>query len=115
MKIERFEDIICWQKSRVLVNDCFLTFKYLKDYSFKDQLLRCAVSIMNNIAEGYERQTNKEFKNFLYIAKGSAGELRSMLYLAKDLDYISGEKFKQLSEKSLEIAKILSGFIQKLK
>jgi four helix bundle protein len=113
-KITNFEDIICWQRSRILANDCYLVFKNLKDYFFKDQLLRCAVSIMNNIAEGYERQTNKELRNFLYISKGSAGELRSMLYLAKDLGYIGDKMFSKLHNQSLEIAKLLSGFIRKL-
>lgn len=113
-KIANFEDIICWQKSRTLANDCFSTFKNLRDYSFRDQLLRSAVSIMNNIAEGYERQTNKELRNFLYISKGSAGELRSMLYLAKDLGYIGDKMFSKLHNQSLEIAKLLSGFIRKL-
>ena len=113
-RITNFEDIICWQRSRILANDCFLVFKNLKDYSFKDQLLQCAVSVMNNIAEGYERQTNKELRNFLYISKGSAGELRSMLYLARDLGYIDDVSFSKLKNQSVEIAKLLSGFIRKL-
>jgi four helix bundle protein len=113
-KITKFEDIICWQKSRILANDCYEVFKNLKDYSFKDQLLRRAVSIMNNVAEGYERQTNKELRNFLYISKGSNGELRSMLYLAKDMGYLSDQQFLLLRKQTIEIAKLLFSFIKKL-
>jgi four helix bundle protein len=69
---------------------------------------------MNNIAEGYERMTNKDFKNFLYISKGSCAEVRSMLYLASDLKYISENNFKLLSQQAEEISKILSGLIKKL-
>jgi len=114
MKISKFEDIIAWQKSRVLVNDCYYIFKNLRDYSFRDQICRAVVSIMNNIAEGYERMSNKEFRNFLFIAKGSCAEVRSMLYLAVDLGYISKEKFDKLYCATEEISKVLSGFIKTL-
>lgn len=82
MKFDRFEEIIAWQKSKDLYKEIYLLFENSKDYSFKDQIQRATVSIMNNIAEGYERRTNNEFKHFLYIAKGSCGEVRSMLALA---------------------------------
>lgn len=75
MKIDKFEDIIGWKKSKDLT---FLLYKYTdtcKDYSYNDQLRRASLSIMNNIAEGFERQTDKEFTQFLYIAKGSCGEV----------------------------------------
>ncbi|MEI6144206.1 MAG: four helix bundle protein [Candidatus Berkelbacteria bacterium] len=114
MGITNFEDIVCWKKARILVLDCYSIFKQLRDYSFKDQLFRCAISVMNNIAEGYERQTNKEFRNFLYIANGSAGELRSMLYLAKDLKYINEPEFESLYNQSLELVKMISGLIRKI-
>ncbi|MCX6163562.1 MAG: four helix bundle protein, partial [Ignavibacteriae bacterium] len=96
MRIERFEEIISWQKAKLLTLEIYNIFEYQKDFNFKNQIQRSAISIMNNIAEGFERRTNKEFVQFLYIAKGSGGEVRSMLYLAKDLNYITGEQYKKL-------------------
>lgn len=114
MKIERFENIIAWQKAKKLTIAIYSLFQECKDYGFRDQICRAAVSIMNNIAEGFERQTNKELKQFLFIAKGSSGEVRSMLHLASELNYRAVHDYKLLREHTLEIAKILSGFIQKL-
>lgn len=114
MKIEIFEDIQCWQKSKALTVDLYSIFKKNKDYAFRDQIQKVAVSIMNNISEGFERNTNKEFRQFLFIAKGSCGEVRSMLYLAKDLTYISKSQFDDLRKHTLEISKMLSGFIKTL-
>lgn len=85
MKIERFEDILVWKKSKDLTVLIYKTFSETKDYSFKDQIQRASVSIMNNNAEGFERKSNNEFKYFLYISKGSSGEVRSMLQLAFEL------------------------------
>ena len=93
MKIEKFEDILAWQKAKILTESIYQCFKNCNDYSFKDQIQRAAVSIMNNIAEGFERRTNKELKNFLFIAKGSCAEVRSMLYLSLELNYISKKEF----------------------
>ena len=109
MLIERFEDVIAWQKARKLAISVYKQFKECKDYYFRDQICRASVSIMNNIAEGFERQTKKELKQFLFIAKGSCGEVRSMLHLANDLMYISPNQHKLLQDSSIEIAKILSG------
>jgi four helix bundle protein len=114
MKIEKFEDLICWQKSEDLSFNIYNKFRNCKDYAFCNQIKRAAVSIMNNIAEGFERRTNKELKNFLFIAKGSCGEVRSMLYLAFKLEYISKRDFDELYCSSVEISKIISGFIKTL-
>jgi len=114
MKIQKFEEIIAWQKARELNLLIYKTFNTCKDYSFKSQIERASVSVMNNIAEGFERQTNKEFKNFLYISKGSCGEVRSMLSLSLDLNYINRKNFDEIYEKCVEISKILSGFIKTL-
>ena len=89
-------------------------FKNSKDYGFKDQIQRAAVSISNNIAEGFERQSNKELSKFLYIAKGSAGEVRSMLYIAIKLNYINQSQFNDLQNRCIEISRLLSGFIKTL-
>ena len=114
MKIERFEDIIAWQKAKTLNILVYAIFKSCKDYSFRDQLQRASVSVMNNIAEGFERRSNKEFKQFLFIAKGSCGECRSMLDLAKELGLIDQTDFEKAYSLSLEISRMLSGLIKTL-
>ena len=114
MKIEKFEDIISWQKAKVLTIDIYKTFENSKDFGYKNQIERASVSIMNNIAEGFERRSNKEFRQFLFIAKGSCGEVRSMLYLAKDLNKINEDKFQKLYNLSIEISRLLSGLIKTL-
>jgi len=114
MKIEKFEDILSWQKSRKLTITVYEIFKETKDFGFKNQIERASVSIMNNIAEGFERKSNKEFKYFLFVAKGSCAEVRSMLYLAKDLNKINENEFTKLYNLSLEISKLLSGLIKTL-
>ncbi|MFH1947492.1 MAG: four helix bundle protein [Candidatus Magasanikbacteria bacterium] len=115
MKIEKFEDIIAWQKAKLLTLDIYKSFQTCKDYGFRDQIQRASVSIMNNIAEGFERKSDKEFSRFLFIAKGSCGEVRSMIYLAHDLGYISQEESRKYYDLSLEISKLISGFIKTLK
>ena len=114
MKIEKFEDIIAWQKAKEMTILIYRDFSESKDFSFRDQLQRASVSVMNNIAEGFERRTNNEFRQFLFIAKGSCGEVRSMLYLVKELNKISENSFKKLFALSEEISKILSGLIKTL-
>ncbi len=94
MKFDRFEDMIVWQKSQQLAVCSVQNFSISKDFGFRDQIQRATVSISNNIAEGFERRSNKEFRQFLFIAKGSAGEVRNMLYFAKKLNYITEEQLK---------------------
>jgi four helix bundle protein len=114
MKIEKFEDIQSWQKAKILSVAIYKIFNSNKDYAFRDQIQRASISIMNNIAEGFERKSNKELSYFLFIAKGSSAEVRSMLYLALELKYVSEEEFQKLSTEVTEIAKMLSGFIKTL-
>ena len=114
MKIERFEDILTWQKAKLLSLNVYKFFNLNKDYAFRDQIQRASVSIMNNIAEGFERKGNKELSHFLFIAKGSCGEVRSMLYLALELKYISEKDFQKMYTDSVEISKMLSSFIKTL-
>lgn len=114
MKFDRFEDIVVWQKAGELTVTIHEVFKNNRDYSFNDQIKRAVVSIMNNIAEGFERKSNDEFKRFLFIAKGSCGEVRSMLYVAFKINYISSKQFNELLLKSVEISKMLSGLIKTL-
>ena len=97
----RFEDIKVWQEGRELVKAVYALTRdglFAKDWGLKDQIQRAAVSVPSNIAEGYERSGNKEFAKFLWIAKGSAGEVASQLYHAKDLAYISDADFKNVYE-----------------
>ncbi len=114
MKIEKFEDIISWQKAEKLTVDIYNILKDAKDFGFRDQIQRASVSIMNNIAEGFERKGNKEFKYFLFVAKGSCAETRSMLHLSLRLNYINEEKYNELNKLSIEISKLLSGLIKTL-
>ena len=114
MRIERFEDIIAWQKAKEFTVQIYRLFQNSKDFGFKDQVQRASVSVMNNIAEGFERKGNKEFSHFLYNAKGSCGEVRSMLILGKELNKLSGENADNLISQSEEISKILSGLIKSL-
>lgn len=114
MKILRFEDILAWQKAKELNRLIYKLFSSSRDFGFRDQIQRASVSVMNNIAEGFERKGNKEFKNFLFISKGSCGEVRSMLYLALDLNYVTRESFNELRERAEEISRMLSGFIKTL-
>jgi four helix bundle protein len=114
MKAEKFEDLIIWQKSKEMTLFVYQAFKELKDFSFKNQIQRASVSIMNNIAEGFERKSNKEFKQFLYIAKGSAGEVRNMLYIANDLKYINENDYNILYDNILFISRTIANLIKKL-
>ncbi len=114
MTIQKFEDVIAWQKGRKLNVALFATFESNRNYSFKDQLFRASLSVTNNIAEGFERGGDKELRQFLIIARGSIAEVRSMLYTALDIEYISQQEFEQFLEQSVEVGKLLTGFIRKL-
>lgn len=112
--IERFEDILAWQKAKESVVDTYRLFSDVRDFGFRDQIQRAAVSVMNNIAEGFERRGDKEFGKFLFISKGSCGEVRSMLYIALELGYIGKPDFERLYDRSVEISRMLSGLIKSL-
>ena len=118
MKIERFEDLEIWQEARDLCKFVFsitLSDAFKKDFKFRDQIRASSGSIMDNIAEGFERGGNKEFIQFLYIAKGSCGETRSQSYRAFDFQYLSNEEYALLSEKTTNLSKRISSFITYLK
>ena len=114
MKIERFEDIIAWQKAKLLSVEIYKQFENSKDYGFRDQIQRASVSVMNNIAEGFERKSNKEFSFFLFVAKGSCGEVRSMLILAQELNKINKDQAKPLQVLAEEISRMILGLIKTL-
>jgi four helix bundle protein len=116
-KIERFEDLISWQKAREMNHLIYKSTNvggFAKDFGLRDQIRRASVSIMSNIAEGFERGGDKEFIQFLSHAKGSCGEVRSQLYVALDEKYLPTGEFKELSDRSVEISRLISGFMQYL-
>ena len=116
-KFNSFEEINSWKKSRIFNKKIYLATEnsnFKKDFDFVRQIRRASLSISSNIAEGFERNTDKEFVYFLYVAKASAGEVRSQLYLAFDLEYIIKEEFEMLLNSVTEISKLLSGFIKYL-
>jgi four helix bundle protein len=114
MAFTRFEDIQVWQKSKTLAKDIYNVFEDESDYSFQNQVRRASLSIMNNIAEGFERQTGKEFRQLLYIAKGSCAEVKSMLYISVELSKITEEQFENLVDQAVVISKMLTRLIQSI-
>jgi four helix bundle protein len=114
MTINRFEDIIAWQKAQDLAVDIYAHFKESKDFEFRDQICRAVVSISNNIAEGFDRKTDADFSRFLYIAFSSCSEVKSMIYLSERLGYINKKVKSYLIDKSDEVQKLISGFIKSL-
>ena len=113
MVFKRFEDIIAWQKAQDLAVDIYTAFN-IKDYGYKDQITRAVVSISNNIAEGFDRSSDADFKRFLFISLGSCSEVRSMMYLAEKLGYIDVKKRDLLIEQASEISKIIWGLVKAL-
>jgi four helix bundle protein len=111
-RIEKFEDLTVWQEGMQLAVDVYGILKECKDLGLKDQLQRSSVSIPSNIAEGFERNSNKEFVQFLYIAKSSCGELRTQLYLAMQLGLVAKEPGELLLEKTKKILAMLYNLIK---
>ncbi|HMN25695.1 MAG TPA: four helix bundle protein [Ignavibacteriaceae bacterium] len=113
--IKKFEDLNVWKESMKLTVDIYKLLKDCKDYGLKDQIQRSAVSIPSNIAEGYDRQTNKEFIQFLFIAKGSCAELRTQIYLIIALNIIERETGNLLIERTHKISGMLYNLIKSRK
>ena len=112
--VERFEDLIAWQKARDLCVAIYQSTRTMSDYGFKDQIQRASLSISNNIAEGFERHSSKEFVRFLSISKGSAGEVRSILLVGSKLGYFDDVQAAKLISDVTEISKILSALMNSL-
>lgn len=112
MKANSFKELLFWQKAFNLTDLVYTYFKSCRDYSFVDQIRLASISIMNNIAEGFERQGDKDIQKFMYIAKSSSGEVRSMLYIAYKHKYIDADQFEELKSLSLEVSKLIFGFIK---
>jgi four helix bundle protein len=116
--IERFEEIEAWKKARELTNKIYSVSSqgaFLKDYGLREQIRRACISIMSNIAEGFERGGTGEFLQFLGIAKGSTGEVRTHLYIGFDQGYISEEKFNELYNLSAEIGSMIGRLMNYLR
>ena len=113
--VQRFEDLIAWQKGRELTREIYKALRDCRDFGFRDQIQRASVSVMSNIAEGFESGTRQEFLNYLYIAKASAGEVRAQLYVALDTQYLNIETFKYLNGLAVDCSRLISSFISKVK
>jgi len=118
MKVERFEDLEIWQEARELcklVKEITSKGTFINDFRFKDQIRASSGSTMDNIAEGFERGGNKEFIQFLYISKGSCGEVRSQAYRAFDYNHINQDELNELLDRTKKLSKRISNFIKYLK
>ena len=109
---ESFEELIAWQKARELTRMIYgisSSTPFARDFALRDQIRRAAISVMSNIAEGFERRSRPEFCQFLTIAKASCGEVRSQLYIALDAGYLESESFAQARDLALEVSRIIGG------
>lgn len=117
-KIEKFEDLECWKEARKLVKTVYqITNKgvIIKDFDFKSQIRRASISVMNNIAEGFGRYSNKEFIRFLEYSSSSASEVKSMCYLLQDLDYTTQKDNKELIEQTEKTRRMVLGLLKYLR
>ena len=118
MTIKHFEDLEAWKFSRRLTNEVYSLTRmerFCRDFSLVDQIKRASISVMTNVAEGFERGSNKDFARFLFIARGSAGEVRSLLYIALDQGYITEEEFNTTKNLCLQNSRIIWGLIKSLR
>jgi four helix bundle protein len=113
--VARFEELDVWKRSARLSADLYRSLASLKDYGFRDQITRAGLSVPSNIAEGYERGSDKEMANFLNYAKGSAGELRTQIYIGMEINYIDHDSAKRWLQEIEEISKMLHGLIRAVK
>ena len=116
--IYRFEDLDAWKIARELTRDVYRITQadeFSRDFGLKNQIRKASVSVMSNIAEGFERDGNREFCNFLSIGKGSAGEVRSQLYVALDQDYVTRSEFDHIYLKAQESGRVIAGLSNYLK
>jgi four helix bundle protein len=111
-QVDRFEDLVAWQKARQLTSEIYRATRqqaFARDYGLSSQIQRASVSIMSNIAEGFERGSRGEFHQFLVIAKASCAEVRSQLYVALDAGYLTQEDFEKFSSLAREVSRIVGG------
>lgn len=118
MSVKYFEDLEVWKLAREITKQIYALTKkkaFAKDYGLVDQIRRASVSVMSNISEGFERGGNQEFRQFLYVAKGSCGEVRCQLYVALDQNYITEKEMVEIVEKLKKLSIMLNNLIQSLK
>jgi four helix bundle protein len=113
--IKNFEDLAIWKMSRDVVNQIYNDFRPCRDFGFRDQITRAGISIMNNISEGFCRGSDAEFRQFLNISEGSAGEIKNMYYIAEDQQYISVDEALSRRNKSQQLINSISSFMKYLK
>lgn len=115
-KVSKFEELVVWQMGREITKEIYGITSIIgqRDFGFCDQVRRASVSIMNNVAEGYERGSNKDFAKFLFIARGSCGEVRSMLYVALDQRYVGQEDFDRVGAQCRQCSAAIWGLIKSL-
>jgi four helix bundle protein len=114
MKFYQFEEILAWQKAQDLAVLIYKEFSNVIDFGYKNQIQNAVVSISNNIAEGFDRMSDREFVRFLYISLGSCSEVKSMLYFGNRLSYLDESSSKMLIERANEVARIIRGLIKSL-
>ena len=115
MQIKCFEQIESWKEARCLVKDIYAIFRDSKDYGFKDQIQRSAISAMSNIAEGFDRGSNKEFIQFLVIARGSVSEVKSLTYAGLDIGHLAPDSFENIDKRCTNLSNMINGFIRYLR
>ena len=118
MKITRFEDLECWKESRVLLNSIYAIIKdknFSKDYRLRDQITGAGISVMNNIAEGFDSQSNNEFIRFLTISRRSVSEIETCLYIATDQNYVGKQEFDKIFAQSEKVKQVIDGFLRYLR
>ncbi len=112
MRVGKFEELVAWQKARELTKQIYDLTKqgsFSRDYGLRDQIRRAVVSVMSNLAEGFERGSSAEFHQFIVIAKASCAEVRSLLYVARDVDYITQNQFEHTNKLAEEVSRITGG------
>lgn len=115
--MERFEQLDAWKLARELTKQIYSATRerqFSRDFALRDQIRRAAISVMSNIAEGFERNNDKEFRHFLRIAKGSAGEVRSQLFAAFDQNYLDESAFREMGLSCVRVSEIITGLIRYL-
>ena len=115
MKIDSFEQIESWKEARKLVREVYVISSDCRDFGFRDQIQRASISVMSNIAEGFDRGSNKEFIQFLVIARGSASEVKSLAYAGHDIGHLSKANFETVVKTCTSLSNMINGFIRYLK